>query len=123
MAGLHECRLCPARSLCTRSPRSPRILTVRYQDDYETVQQARAHEQSEPFRLQYAHRSGIEGPHSQAVRGMGLRHTRFRGVPKKHILTAAALNLLRMDAFLAGAKMAKTRISHFATLTPFALAS
>jgi hypothetical protein len=104
----------------------PRILAVRYQEEYETLQQARAHELSEPFRTQYARRSGIEGTHSQAVWVMGLRCTRFWGVTKtalQHALTAAALNLVRMDAFLAGAKPAKTRTSHFATLTPIALAS
>ena len=60
----------------------------------------------------------------QAVR-MGVRRTRYLGVAKtalQRLCTAAALNLLRLDAFLAEKKMAKTRISHFATVAPGALA-
>jgi transposase len=52
--GLHDCRLCPARSLCTRSARAPRILAVRYQSEHETLRQARAREKSEEFRTVYA---------------------------------------------------------------------
>lgn len=74
----------------------------------------------------YAKRSGIEGTHAQAVRTMGVRRTRYLGLAKtalQHLFTAAALNLLRLDAFLAKKKVAKTRISRFATLAPVALAS
>jgi transposase len=56
---------------------------------------------------------------------MGLRRTRYLGLTKtafQHVLTAAALNLVRLDAFLAGKKVAKTRISRFATLAPVELA-
>ena len=39
-----------------------------------------------------------------------------------HVFTAAALNLLRLDAFLDGKKAAKTRVSRFAALAPASLA-
>lgn len=124
--GLHDCRNCLARSLCTRSARAPRILAVRHQSEYEVLRQARAREHGEEFRTQYAQRSGIEGTHSQAVRTMGLRRTRYLGLTKtalQHTLTATALNLVRLDAFLAEKKVAKTRISRFATLAPVELVS
>ncbi len=124
--GLHDCRECPARSLSIRSPRAPRILTVRHQSEHETLRQARAREKEEEFRTRYALRSGIEGTHSQAVRTMGLRRTRYHGLNKtalQHVFTAAALNLLRLDAFLAEKKVTKTRVSCFATLAPVELAN
>lgn len=123
--GLHDCRDCPARSLCTRSATAPRILAVRTQAEFEVLQSARQHQQTEAFRVRYGQRSGIEGTHSQAVRSLGLRRTRYFGLPKtafSHLLTAAAINLIRLDAFLEGKKTAKTRVSRFATLAPAELA-
>jgi transposase len=123
--GLQDCRDCPARAFCTRSPCAPRILAVRHQAEYETLREARSLQQTEEFRQLYAQRSGIEGTHSQAVRTLGLRRTRYRGLPKtslQHVLTVAAINLIRVDAFLEGKKTTKTRVSRFAALLP-ALAS
>lgn len=124
--GMHDCRFCPVRSLCTRSPRAPRILAVRHRSEHEMLRQAREREKGEEFRALYAQRSGIEGTHSQAVRTMGLRRTRFLGLKKtalQHVFTAAALNLVRLDAHLAGKKVTKTRISRFAALAPLSLVS
>jgi len=69
----------------------------------------------------YAKRAGIEGTHSQGVRVLGLRQSRYIGLQKaslQHSLIAAAINLLRLDNFITGEKMEKTRISHFAALAP-----
>ena len=99
---------------------------MRHQSEHEVLRQARAREQGEEFRTQYAQRSGIEGTHSQAVRTMRLRRTRYLGLTKtalQHTLTATALNLVRLDAFLAEKKVAKTRISRFATLASVELAN
>ena len=123
--GLHDCRDCPARSLCTRSATAPRILAVRTQAEFEVLQSARQLQQTEAFQTRYAQRSGIEGTHSQGVRSLGLRRTRYLGLRKtslQHVLTAAAINLIRLDAFLEGAKTAKTRTSRFAALAPVELA-
>jgi len=123
--GLHDCRECPARSLCTRSPTAPRILAVRTQAEFEVLQSTRQLQQTEAFQARYAQRSGIEGTHSQGVRSLGLRRTRSIGLMKtslQHVLTAAAINLIRLDAFLGGAKTTKTRTSHFAALAPVELA-
>jgi hypothetical protein len=36
----------------------------------------------------------------------------------QHVLTAAAINLARLDAWYTGKKRAHTRVSHFAALRP-----
>jgi hypothetical protein len=90
------------------------------------LQQARDQQYSEAFRQSYAQRAGIEGTHSQAVRALGLRRTRYFGLAKtslQHYATAAAINLIRLDAFLSEKKAAKTRTSRFAALIPDELAS
>ena len=123
--GLQDCRACPARAHCTRSPRSPRILAVRTQAEWEILQHARQVQETHLFWARYAQRSGIEGTHSQAVRSLGLRRTRYFGLPKttlSHLFTAAAINLIRLDAFLEGKKAAQTRVSRFAALAPIELA-
>ena len=82
--------------------------------------QARRHAQQTPqFRQEYARRAGIEGTLSQAVRGMGIRRARYDGLSKvqlQHVLTAVAINLVRIDAVLTQTPRGKTRRSHFARL-------
>jgi transposase len=124
--GLQDCRECPARSQCTRSADAPRTLSVRHQAEFEALQQARKQQETQEFRERYAQRSGIEGTHSQGVRSLGLRRTRYFGLAKtslQHFGTAAAINLIRLDACLAEKKTAKTRTSRFAALAPVDLAS
>jgi transposase len=56
---------------------------------------------------------------SQAICTLGLRRSHYIGLEKthlQHILTAAALNLLRIVSWLDGLPRAKTRVSHFAAL-------
>ena len=71
---------------------------------------------SQVDRLQksYAARAAIEGTHAQAIRRSGLRRTRYRGLPKthlQHVITAAAINLLRIAAWANGTPIAQTRCS------------
>lgn len=105
------------RAICTRSATASRILAVRTQAEFEILQDARQHQQTEMFRARYAQRSGIEGTHSQAVRSLGLLKTAL-----SHLSPATAINLIRLDAFLEGKKVAKTRVSRFAALGPVELA-
>ncbi len=65
--GLQDCRACPARALCPRSAAAARHLTVRTQAEWEVLQRARDHQQTQTFQVAYAQRSGMEGIHSQAV--------------------------------------------------------
>ena len=64
-------------------------------------------------------RAGIEGTLSQGVRGMGLRRAKYDGLSKthlQHVLTAVAINLVRIDAVLTGTPRGTTRVSPFARL-------
>jgi transposase len=116
-----DCGPCPSRSQCTRSkakyPR--RSIAVRPQDQYEALQQRRALERTRQYAHEYAKRAGIEGTISQGVRRCGLRRSRYRGLSRTHlghVLTAAALNFVRVADWLAGQPRAQTKPSHFATL-------
>ena len=112
----NECKECPVRSLCTRAPIHARGITLLPQLEYETRQKARQRQETEEFKTQYALRAGIEGTISQGIRGFGLRQCRYIGLAKtrlQHILTAAAINLERIYAWLEGVPLAQTRISHF----------
>jgi transposase len=116
----HEtCAACPVRNDCTKSSTTGRVLHVRPQVAHEALQ-ARRHEQRTPeFRQRYETRAGIEGTLSQAVRGMGVRRARYDGLQKthlQHILTAVAINLVRIDAVLTQTSRGKTRRSHFMRL-------
>lgn len=79
----------------------------------------RAREQTEEYTQQYAQRAGIEGTISQGVHISGLRRARYRGLTKtrlQYILTACALNIVRVMRWLAGEPLARTRQSAFAKL-------
>jgi transposase len=73
------------------------------------------------WRQRYARRAGVEGTLSQAVGRFGLRRCRYIGVRKtglQHIITAVALNLATIDAWLTGRAITKTRTSTFTALQP-----
>jgi transposase len=113
------CARCPVRQDCTRSQTTGRVLHVRPQAAHEALQARRQAEQTPEFRQQYALRSGIEGTLSQAVRGMGIRRSRYDGLARthvQHVLTAVAINLVRIDAVLTHQPRGTTRRSHFSQL-------
>jgi transposase len=113
------CAACPVRQDCTRSQTTGRVLHVRPQADHEALQVQRQVEQTREFRQQYALRSGIEGTLSQGVRGMGMRRSRYDGLARthvQHVLTAVAINLVRIDAVLTHHPRGQTRRSYFANL-------
>jgi transposase len=113
------CADCPVRQQCTHSQTTGRVLHLRPQAAHEALQARRAEEQTPAFRQEYATRAGIEGTLSQGIRGMGLRRARYDGLPKthlQHVLTAVAINLVRIDAVLTGTPRGKTRVSPFARL-------
>ncbi len=117
------CAACPVRQDCTRSQTTGRVLHLRPQAAHEALQARRLAEQTPEFRQQYALRSGIEGTLSQGVRAMGLRRSRYDGLARthvQHILTAVAVNLVRIDAVLTNIPRGKTRRSHFAQLASIA---
>jgi len=82
-----------------------------------------ASRKTEEFRSRYAARAGIEGTHEQAIRRCGLRRCRYIGEAKahlQHLLTAAAINLVRLSDWWAGTPLSRTRCSRFAALQPAA---
>ena len=113
------CLECPSRVDCTQSKTSERVLHLRPQTAHEALQARKQEQQTPEFRQQYTPRAGIEGTLSQKIRSMGLRRTRYDGLPKVHfqqVLTAVAINLVRIDAVLTGTRRGKTRRSPFARL-------
>ena len=86
---------------------------------HEALQAAQRRQETEEFRQQYAARAGIEGTHEQAVRRCGLRRCRYIGQAKahlQHVLTAAALNVIRLDDWWAESPVSQTCCSRFAAL-------
>ena len=66
-------------------------------------------------------RRGVEGTISQALRVCDLRRARYIGLAKtrlQHLLTAAALNLVRITHWLADPHHARTRHAPFLALLP-----
>jgi transposase len=113
-----DCQPCASRAHCTRAKR--RTITVRRQDHHVAWQAARARETSAAYTTAYARRAGIEGTLSQGTRAYGLRHARYIGEAKTHlqqVLTAAAMNFVRMGHWLRKKPLAKTRTSAFQQLT------
>jgi transposase len=77
---------------------------------------ARQREGPDTFKETYRHRAGIEGIHSQGVRAMGLRRSRYIGLRKTHldhIATATAINVVQLTSWLQGEPPAQTRTSPF----------
>ncbi len=74
---------------------------------------------TEEFQKNYAARAGIEGTHAQAISRCGLRKCRYIGLAKthlQHVITAAAINLIRIAEWRIATPTAKTRCSRFAAL-------
>jgi transposase len=116
-----DCTPCAFRPQCTRRKSEPRILGLQNQAEYEALERMRQHQRTAEFRQQYAARAGIEGTHEQAIRRCGLRQCRYVGMAKthlQHLLTAAAINLVRMAEWWAGRAPAQTRRSAFRKLQP-----
>ena len=113
------CLDCQARALCTRAKQSPRRLYLQPRAELEALDAARNRLQTEEGRLLYAQRAGVEGTLSQGVRGFGARRSRYRGLAKTHlqqVITAVAMNIDRIVAWLVGRPLAATRTSRFAEL-------
>ncbi len=115
----HDCHTCPVRARCTRSATQARQLQIRERDHYEALQAARQRQQTELFTEQYARRAGIEGTISQGTRMGDLRRSRYIGAAKTRLmqlLVAAAMNFVRVAAWLAETPRSRTRSSAFAAL-------
>lgn len=121
--GHRHCSACPVRSQCTKSKVNPRSLTFKLREDYEALEKARERQQGEEFKELYATRAGVEGTISQGVRRFDIRQCRYIGLAKthlQHVISAAAMNVVRAVSWLEGVPFAQTRQSRFAKLAPVA---
>jgi len=109
------CRACPAKPRCTTATRSGRQLSLRPRHVHEAVEQARAEQSTDQWHNDYKIRAGVEGTMRQTTHVTGIRRARYLGLPKttlEHNLAAAAINLIRYDAWLTEKPMDRTRTTH-----------
>ena len=116
-----DCRACASRHLCMRSTKKypRRAITIRPKEQYEALKERREFAQTPAYAAAYAKRAGIEGTISQGVRRCGLRRSRYLGLAKTHlghVLTAAAVDFVRVADWLADVRRARTRETQFAAL-------
>ncbi|MGW3829401.1 IS1182 family transposase [Streptomyces sp. NPDC005071] len=112
-----DCAPCPLRSRCTKAANGKwgRSLTLLPREQQQVLEQRRAEQQTDAWKQRYDIRAGVESTISQAVRRTGIRRTRYTGLPKTHlgnVLAATAINIIRLDAWLTGTPLGKTRTSH-----------
>jgi Transposase DDE domain len=110
-------RPCPSRAQCTHAP--PRTITLHPREHEKALRAARAREQTEAFTAAYAVRAGVAGTLAQGLRVCGWRRSRYVGQAKthrQHMLSAVALYLLRIGAWLNTTPLVPTRQSSFAGL-------
>jgi transposase len=97
-----QCDCCPVQKQCTRSKSGRRILVVGLRHDL--VQKRRKQMREAEFSKSMHPRNGIEGTHSELVRGHGLRRTKYRGLSRvglSHYFMGAACNVKRYLNLLA----------------------
>jgi hypothetical protein len=115
-----DCRPCPDRSRCTRSQDNARHVTFLPRRQQQAQQRIRAEQATAAWRQRYVLRCRVESLISQASRRSDLHQARYRGLAKthlQHVLTALALNLVRVDAWLTGAATTGSWTSQLARLT------
>jgi transposase len=94
-------------------------MTIRPKEQYEALTERWAYEQTPAYAVEYARRAGIEGTTSQGVKRCGLRRSRCVGLAKTrlgHVLTATAVDFVRVANGLADVPRARTHRSTFAAL-------
>jgi Transposase DDE domain/Transposase domain (DUF772) len=97
-----QCDSCPVQKQCTRSKNGRRILVVGLRHDL--VEKRREEMREAEFSKSMHPRNGIEGTHSELVRGHGLRRTKYRGLSRvglSHYFMGAACNVKRYLNLLA----------------------
>jgi transposase len=114
-----DCRPCPDRARCTRSQDNARHVTFLPRRQQQAQQRLRAEQATDDWRRRYALRCGVESLIAQASRLCDLHQARYRGLAKTHlqqVLTALAINLVRVDAWLTGVATTGSWTSRLARL-------
>ncbi len=86
---------------------------------HEALQQARAGQATSQWKHRYNIRAGVEGTMRQATHVTGIRRARYIGLPRtrlEHNAAAAAINLIRLDAWWTGTPLDRTRTTHLQRL-------
>lgn len=120
--GRKQCQVCPSRLDCTQAQSEHgRSISLLPYPQHLALETQRQYQQTPEFRQRYATRAGVEGSFSQGVRAFGLRRSRYIGLAKthlQHIVTAVAMNLVRLMHWWEELPKAQTRISRFHALAP-----
>jgi len=98
----NQCDSCPVQKQCTRSKSGRRTLVVGLRHDL--VEQRRKEMKERGFSKNMHPRNGIEGTHSELVRGHGMRRTKYRGLSRvglSNYFIGAACNVKRYLNLLA----------------------
>jgi transposase len=104
-----QCDSCPVQKQCTRAKNGRRTLVVGPRHDL--VEKRRKEMREAGYSKSMHPRNGIEGTHSELVRGHGLRRTTYRGLNRvglSHYFMGAACNVKRHLNLLAF-QMRRTR--------------
>jgi hypothetical protein len=113
------CQPCPAKAKCTTATHGGRQLTLRPQPVQQALDAARAEQTTKQWQTRYARRAGVESTIAQATKVTDTRRARYRGLAKTsldHNVKAAALNLIRLDAWWNGEVLDPRRTSHLSRL-------
>jgi transposase len=97
-----QCAGCPLKDQCVSPGQTHRTLCV--SENHTILQERRRQQKTEEFARRMRNRNAIEGTQSELVRGHGLRHARYRGLPKvrlQNYLIGAACNVKRWAARVA----------------------
>lgn len=119
------CQPCPVKAQCTTATRGGRQLTLRPRPVQEALDQARTEQATTDWQRTYARRAGVESTIAQTVKVTNARRARYRGLSKtrlEHNTMAAALNLIRLDAWFNGETLDPRRTTHLSRLD-FSLAA
>jgi len=115
-----DCAKCSVNKLCTKNgAKNSCKLVLLPREEHEWLAASRIAQRTPEWKQLYNKRAGIEGTFSQGVRSVGLRRSRYRGLPKTHlqnVAVACAINLQRLTDYWAGVPPAQTRVSAFARL-------
>ncbi len=98
----NQCNSCPVQKQCTRSKSGRRTLVVGLRHDL--VEQRRREMKQKGFSKSMHPRNGIEGTHSELVRGHAMRRTKYRGLSRvglSNYFIGAACNVKRYLNLLA----------------------
>lgn len=113
------CTPCPARAQCTTAKRGGRQLTFYPRDLHHALATARTQQATDSWQDKYKLRAGVEGTINQALDITGIRHARYRGLPKtrlQHLFSAIAVNLVRLHAWWTELPLPPARTSHLQRL-------